>query len=70
MKKAMEELKKIAEKHMGMSWDKIMAQAAKDTKKQQKIGDPIAKAAREASKSPKKMLKESLKDLNKKTRKK
>lgn len=60
-KKAMEELKKHAEKKMGMSWEEIMKQADEDTKKQKK--DPIAHAYKESSKSPKKMFKESMKKL-------
>ncbi len=69
MKDAMEELKRHAEKKMGMSWDQIMKQADEDTKRQ-KANDPISKAYKESSKSPKKMYKESMKDLNTKSKKK
>lgn len=62
-KKAMEELKKHAEKTMGMSWEEIMKQADKDTKKQKQKKDPIAHAYKESSKSPNKMFKESMKKL-------
>ena len=61
VKKTMEALKKQAEKQLGMSWEKIMEQANKDTKKQKK--DPIAHAYKEGSKSPKKMFKESMNKL-------
>lgn len=63
--KAMDELKKIAEKKMGMSWDQIMKQADEDDAKQKKLKDPIAEAQRKSSVSPKKMLKNSLTHLDK-----
>lgn len=66
MKNVMDELKKIAEKKLGMKWEDIMKKADADTARLQKAGDPIAKAHKESSKSPKTMFKESMKKLNKK----
>lgn len=59
------ELKKIAEKKMRMSWDEIMKQADRDTAEQTKRKDPIAMAHKKASVSPKKMFKDSMNSLDK-----
>ncbi len=64
-KKIMDEIKKEAEKKMGMSWGEIMKQADNDTKKQQQKKDPISQAFKESSKSPKKMFNESMDKLKK-----
>lgn len=64
------ELIEMAEKKLGKSWKDIVKQADEDDKKQAKKGDPIAKAAKSASKSPKKLFKESMTDLKKKSQKK
>lgn len=58
------ELIEIAEKKMGMPWDQIMAQAAKDTEAQKKQKDPIAEAYKQSSISPNKMFKSSMNELN------
>lgn len=65
MSKDIEELKKIAEKKMGMSWDQIMKKADSDTKKQKKLKDPIAESYKKSSISPKKMFSDSMKKLKK-----
>lgn len=64
-KKEMEELKKHAEKKFGKSWDQIVKQADQDTKKQKSLKDPIAHAAKQGNKSPQKMFKESMNQLQK-----
>jgi hypothetical protein len=69
MKDVMDELKKIAEKKMGMPWSEIMKQADKDTAAQKKKKDPIAEAHKKSSISPKKMFNESMGKLNKLSKK-
>lgn len=69
MSYGMEELKKIAEKKTGMSWEEIMKQADRDTATQKKRKDPIAEAHKKSSVSPKKMFKESMDKFNKLSKK-
>ena len=69
MKEAVDELKKIAEKEMGMSWEEIMKQADKDTAAQKKKKDLISEAHKKSSVSPEKMFKESMDKLNKLSKK-
>lgn len=59
----LEELKRIAEKKLGKSWDEIMIQADKDTEKQKNLSDPIAIAYKNSSISPKAMFKKSMNEL-------
>lgn len=61
----LDELKKIAEQKMGMSWDEIMKQSDEDTQKQKKMKDPIFEAYKKSSISPKKMFNDSMKKLKK-----
>lgn len=63
------ELKKIAEEKLGMSWDEIMKQAAKETEEQKNKKDPISEAYKKSSVSPNKMFKDSMKQLKKLTEK-
>jgi hypothetical protein len=59
-----DELKKIAEKKMGMSWEEIMKQADIDTENQKKLKDPISESYKKSSISPNSMFKKSMRQLN------